>query len=291
MNQTTNPEGGGNAALSAFREIWAVDFEFQAPAGERPRPVCMVARELSTGRLVRLWRDDLVALRHPPFDCGPDSLFVAYYVSAELGCFLALGWPMPANILDLYAEHRCATNGLPTLCGDGLIGALAHRGLAPVDAGEKEAMRRLITEQASWSPAEQVAILDYCQSDVDALAALLPRMAPGLDLPRALLRGRYMAAVARMEWTGTPIDMPAHARLTASWDSLKGQLIVEVDRDYRVYDGLSFKADRFAAYLKQADIPWPRLPSSALALDEDTFKQQARLHPQLESLRQLRATL
>ena len=35
---------------------------------------------------------------------------------------------MPANILDLYAEHRCATNGLPTLCGDGLIGALAQHG-------------------------------------------------------------------------------------------------------------------------------------------------------------------
>jgi hypothetical protein len=91
MNPTLDPEGGGNAALLAFREVWLVDFEFQASAGEHPRPVCMVARELRTGRLVRLWRDDLVALRRSPFDCGPDSLFVAYYASAELGCFLALG--------------------------------------------------------------------------------------------------------------------------------------------------------------------------------------------------------
>src|SRR5215204_5919347 len=98
-----------------FREVWAVDFEFQAPAGERPRPVCMMAREVRTDRLVRLWRNDLLALRQPPFDCGPDSLFVAYYASAELGCFLALSWPMPANILDLYVEHRCATNGLSTV--------------------------------------------------------------------------------------------------------------------------------------------------------------------------------
>ena len=36
---------------------------------------------------------------------------------------------------------------------------------------------------------------------------------------------------------------------------------------------------------------WPRLPSGAPALDEDTFRQQARLHASLEPLRQLRSTL
>jgi hypothetical protein len=162
----------------------------------------MVARELRTGRLIRLWRNDLLALRRPPFDCGPNSLLVAYFASAELGCFLALGWSMPASILDLYVEHRCVTNGLPTFCGDGLIGALAFRGLAHLDAGEKETMRFLVMERASWSAPEKAAIVDYCQSDVDALAALLPHMAPELDVPRALLRGRYMAAAARIEWGG-----------------------------------------------------------------------------------------
>jgi hypothetical protein len=283
--------GGGVAALSAFRAVWLVDFEFQAPAGERPRPVCMVARELHTGRMIRLWREDLLALRQPPFETGPDSLFVAYYASAELGCFLALGWAMPACILDLFVEYRCATNGIPTLYGDGLIGALVQHGLAHLDAGEKEAMRRLIMEGTAWSEAEQAAILDYCQSDVDALAALLPRMTPGLDLPRALLRGRYMAAVAGMEWTGIPIDAVVHTRLQDAWGGLKGRLIADVDRDYGVYEGVSFKAGRFGSWLQRAGIPWPRLLSGALALDDETFRQQARLYPHLEPLRQLRATL
>ena len=79
-------------------------------------------------------------------------------------------------------------------------------------------------------------------------------MAPELDLPRALLRGRYMAAVARMEWTGVPIDTAVYDRLEAA-GTLKGRLIAEVDRDYGVYDGLSFKADRFAAYLTQSRYP------------------------------------
>ena len=41
-----------------FREVWAVDFEFAAPDGERPKPICLVARELRMGRLVRQWEDE-----------------------------------------------------------------------------------------------------------------------------------------------------------------------------------------------------------------------------------------
>ena len=77
--------------FSTFREIWLVDFEFDAQHGERPAVLCMVARELGTDRLVRLWADDLKRLREAPFGVGPTTLFVAYYASAELGCFLSLG--------------------------------------------------------------------------------------------------------------------------------------------------------------------------------------------------------
>ena len=65
-----------------IREIWFVDFEFSAPPGERPTPVCLVARELNSGRELRLWEDELKELKAPPYPIGPDSLFVAYYDSA-----------------------------------------------------------------------------------------------------------------------------------------------------------------------------------------------------------------
>jgi DNA polymerase I len=191
-----------------YREVWALDFEFRAPDGERPEPVCLVARELRGGRLLRFWRDELLALPRPPFDLGTGILFVAYYASAELGCFLALGWPMPARVLDLYCEFRAATNGLPTPCGPGLLGALQWHGLAAMAPDEKDAMRGLVMRGSPWSEAERRGILAYCQADVDALAALLPKMLPGIlsrqrdasrALGHALLRGRYMAAAARME--------------------------------------------------------------------------------------------
>jgi hypothetical protein len=40
-------------------------------------------------------------------------------------------------------------------------------------------------------------VLAYCESDVIALTRLLPRLLPQIDLPRAVLRGRFMKAVAR----------------------------------------------------------------------------------------------
>lgn len=83
--------------LHFYKEVWLGDFEFNSQAGERPSPVCFVARELRTGRLLRFWLDDLREMQLPPFSTDSDTLFVAYYASAELGCFLALGWPMPSR--------------------------------------------------------------------------------------------------------------------------------------------------------------------------------------------------
>jgi hypothetical protein len=215
--------------------VWLTDFEFGSPTGGRPAPVCLVAKEYFTGRLVRLWLADgapLVA----PFDTGPGALFVAYYASAELGCFLALDWPAPARILDLCAEFKCRTSGLPVPGGKGLLGALAFFGLDSLSVAEKKEMQALALRGGPYTGAEQQALLDYCQTDVDALARLLPAMLPAIDRPRALLRGRYMAAAARMEWAGVPIDTEALGRLRENWTRIKARLIAEVNQDYGVFE-------------------------------------------------------
>src|SRR4051812_16032515 len=183
-----------------FSEIWVVDFEFVAKPGDNPDPVCLVARELRGGREIRLWQDEFGT--SPPYPTGPDVLFIAYYASAEIGCHLALNWPVPKRILDLFAEFRNRTNGLETVAGNGLVGALAYFGLDSIGVIEKDQMRNLVLRGGPWSFDERVAILDYCAGDVDALARLLPAMLMQIDLPRALLRGRYMAAAAHIERNG-----------------------------------------------------------------------------------------
>jgi DNA polymerase I len=275
-------------------EIWCVDFEFMAglDSGERPRPLCMVALELRTGRELRLWRNELLKLSRPPFATGPDALFVAFFAAAELGCFLELGWSRPARILDLYVEFRAKTNigGKRPSGFNSLLGALAHHGLATLDADHKTEMRDRIQAGGPFTAAERAAILDYCASDVAALARLLGAMGPALDWPQALLRGRYIAAVAHMERAGTPIDVPLWRALAADWERLKEHLIRNVDGHYGIYDGTTFKLDRFVAYLARERIPWPVYPDGPPILKGSVFRDQALSYPQLGPLHQLRQT-
>ena len=267
--------------LGAFREVVAVDFEFGVTAGNRPDPVCLVAHELRSGRRLRIWQDQFGSA--PPYATGPDVLFVAYYASAELGCYRVLGWPMPERILDLFTEFRARTNGLDTPGGKGLLGALAYFGLDAIGASEKTEMRELVLRGGPWSEMDRTAILDYCEGDVAALERLLSAMLPGIDLPRALLRGRYMAAAAAMEHVGTPIDVPMLELFRRRWTDIQDQLIAEIDVDYGVFDGRTFKADRFARWLAAHNIPWPLLESGHLDLTDDTFRHQARAYPQVSA--------
>ena len=75
--------------------IYLVDFEFH-PAGGRegnpPVPVCMVVRQWPSGETSRHWQAELQTMPAAPFPTGTDALFVAYFASAEMDCFAALGW-------------------------------------------------------------------------------------------------------------------------------------------------------------------------------------------------------
>lgn len=279
-----------------FAEIWMADFEFVADEGERQRPICMVAEEYWTGEQIRLWEDDLRRLTSAPFDTGKDTCFVAYYASAELGCFLELGWPLPANTLDLFAEHRVMTNGQQLNHGNGLLGAARRYGVDTMGSEEKETMRDLIMGGGPWPADQRAAILDYCASDVELLRPLLAAMLPDMAatparLGQAVWRGRYMGAVATMEHNGVPIDVHTLSVINSNWQGIQEQLIAEVDKSFGVYDGRTFKSDRFAAYLQANGIPWPRSETNRLKLDDDTFRSMARAYTKVAPLRELRHAL
>jgi hypothetical protein len=138
---------------------------------------------------------------------------------------------------------------------------------------------------------ERLALLDYCQTDVDALAKLLPAMLPEVDLPRALLRGRYMAACAHMERVGVPVDTETLALLRERWDGMKMSIITSLDTA-GIYDGTVFHRDRWAEYLAGHNIPWPLLGSGTLALDDDTWRDMSKLYPsRVGPYRELRHSL
>jgi hypothetical protein len=152
-------------------------------------------------------------------------------------------------------------------------------------------MRSLILRGEPWSDNERAAILDYCGDDVMALERLLPAMLPHLDLPRALLRGRYMKAAAAMEHNGTPIDTETLARLRECWTDIQDDLIAGIDAAYGVFDGRTFKAERWEQYLITHGIPWPRLESDRIDLSDNAFRQMAKAYPAVSPMRELRSAL
>ncbi len=85
-----------------------------------------------------------------------------------------MGWPLPERVVDLHAVFRRLTSGILDPGDYALGGALDYHRLQ----GE----------------------------GVEGFERLLRTLQEKLDIPRALLQGRYGAAVARMEATGVPID-------------------------------------------------------------------------------------
>jgi DNA polymerase I len=269
--------------LAQFKYLIAADFEFSKGghdsfaaadrSGEFPRPVCLVAKELRSGQEWRVWEGDFRST--PPFPTGKDACFVAYYASAELGCFKALGWQNPHNVLDLCVEYRMRINKTRAKGTKPpparLVDALTHFGLDALAAIDKDDMRLLSLRGGPWTHNEQVALLNYCATDVYALEKLLPAMLAGIDLPRALLRGRYMAASAAMEWAGVPMDVPTLQTLREHWLDIQDDLIRAIDT-YGIYDGRTFKTDRWANLLVEKGIPWSRTETGQLDLHDQTFR-------------------
>lgn len=280
-----------NNFIKDFKEIWLVDFEFSCPPGEKPTPVCMVAIEKNSRRKIRLFKEELTSLTSTPFSIDKENLYVAYYASAEFSCHLTLNWELPFNVLDLFCEFRNFTNGKDIPSGNGLIGALTYFGLNSLDAVEKKEMRDLAMRGGEYTDSEKHALLDYCEADVKALDKLIEKMLPYIDLPRALIRGSYIKSVAHIENHGVPIDKKTYLLIKEKLPNIKDKLIQRVDPNGEIYEGTTFKLDKFTKYLVNKNISWPQLPSGHLALDDETFKYMAKIHQDIYPLHELRVLL
>jgi hypothetical protein len=278
-----------------FDEIWLHDFEFASQLDLRPDVVCLAAQELRSGRTLRLWRNQLGPL--PPYRTDAKVLFVNFVANAEGACHLALGWPLPAKILDLSPAFRNITNGRLTPEGKGLIGALRYYGFDTIGAKQKDAMRDRIAKGWPFTPEEKKKIQDYCYSDIDALLRLLPKILadPDFDLGTALYHGEFAAVAAGMAHNGVPIDMEIFPKLADAdtWRAVRDAMVPTIDAQYGVYvrnaaGDWTFNMERFAAYLKREGISWPVLDSGKLSMKRKTFEDMSKGWPQLEDLRQLR---
>jgi hypothetical protein len=245
--------------------------------------------------LWRIWEPELLTLTEAPFPLGPETIFTAYYASAEIGCFLQLGWPLPARVIDLFAEFRLLTNGRQPKGGYGLVSALNYFGLPAMAVEEKDALRRLAVRGGPWQAGEPEALLDYCTSDVTALAALWPKLSAKLRwaqdphaFEHAQLRGQYMVAAAHVERQGVPIDAPLLTRLRDAWPALKADVIRDADRKYQFWVNGRFKMAKFESWLSRNGYVWPRTDTGRPCLDREVLDEMSKVLPDIADFRDAR---
>ena len=133
---------------------------------------------------IRLWRGEFGST--PPFDIGPDTLFVAYSAWAEMTCFLVLGWRFPVHVYDLHTAYLATSNILLPYNPDevrkkarkGLSDACRAYGIEGWENIDKPEMAKAIGE-GRWREYGREAVLQYCEEDVRNSAELLRRQIAG----------------------------------------------------------------------------------------------------------------
>jgi hypothetical protein len=312
---------------SNFSTVVVVDFEYEIDGGGLPNVLCMVAHVLDENlrhvRTIRLWRgvvgQPLPPIdvyrgdfgNEPPFDIGPDALFVAYSAWAEMMCFAVLGWKFPVHIFDQHTAYLAASNILLPYSPDEirkkprkrLMDACRAYGLEGWERIDKDTIQKAIGD-GSWpdhySPADIVA---YCEEDGSMEARLLRaqlrghgRFAPA-DVSRGLHWSNYSAkCIARIQARGMPIDMEKWNAAQDNKAAVIGELLRRFDPSHGDDDPIytpegNWSYQRFEQWLVRAGVTaWPRLESGKLDTDGDAFRLMYHV-PGIEGLHALRDSL
>jgi hypothetical protein len=302
-----------------FGAVAVCDFEYECADGGLPYPLCMVAyvlnERLQHVRTIRSWRGEFDTI--PPFDTGPDALFVAYSAWAEMTCFKVLGWRFPEHIFDQHTAYLAASNVLPPYNPDearkkqrkGLKDACRAYGIHGWEGIDKGDIAESIgngTWRGRYSPRE---VVDYCEEDVKKEVELLraqlhPRLdthgrvlLPAADVERVLWWSDYSAkAIALIQARGMPIDLELWNLTQENKAAVVGALLQQFDPshgdDDPIYtpDGERSYA-RFEQWLARTGVAaWPRLESSRLDTDSDAFAMMAHV-PGVDGIHALRDSL
>jgi hypothetical protein len=286
------------------------DFEYEVAPGELPNVLCMVAHVLDENlqhvRTIRLWRGEFGPT--PPFEVGPDTLFVAYSAWAEMTCFKVLGWQFPVHIYDQHIAYLAASNELLPYEPDEvrkkprkrLSDACCTHCIEGWERIDKETISKAIgdgTWREHFSPQE---VLDYCEEDVRMSTKLLRaqlRTNHGVDVDHVLCWSNYSAkAIALIQARGMPIDLELWNLVQENKTAVIAELIRQFDPSYGsaypIYtpEG-EWSYQRFEQWLVYAGIgAWPRLESGRLDIDSDAFRIMYHT-PGIEALHALRDSL
>ena len=295
-----------------FSTINVCDFEYEVADGDLPHVLCMVVYVLDENlqhvRTIRLWRGDFGAA--PPFEVGPDALFVAYSAWAEMTCFMVLGWKFPEHIFDLHTAYLAASNVLlPHNPNEvrkrprkRLVDACRAYDIEGWERLDKETLSRDIGE-GRWRDHGRELVFEYCEEDVRKSTLLFSKQLQGrtrrspADVERVLHWSNYSAkSVAQIQARGMPIDVPLWNLVQENKAAVISELLPRFDPSWGGDDPIysptgEWSYARFERWLVDVGVAaWPRLESGKLDTSGDAFRLMSHV-PGIEGLHALRDSL
>jgi hypothetical protein len=294
------------SALAVFgltRPIF-LDFEFYPRIGCNPQPICVTWFDYAVSKEGRMW---LWGETPPcPFPMTEDTVFIAYNIAAEISCFLALGWPLPTNAIDLWLEYVQHRNTLPAeepryrsgkkipikRPAKDILSAMRHFHLGAGPKDVKANFQARAIQGPPWTAQDMIDLPAYCQTDTDMDVRLSGPLltAVGANDPErmceVLRRGLYNIAIATEVYAGFPMNCELLGPARKHRGFVQGILIDHLDkigvyRHSKTGDGKPKNPRIDRALMSQWIIKsgygtqWPVLDSGLFALDRETIGAMA----------------
>ena len=263
-----------------FSHIIVIDYEYKQLAGNNPKPVSCVMKDLVTGKTTKQW----LAGKKQKFPYSiPDSLFICHYAVAEVSCMIALGLGKPKHIFDTFVEEKKMMNGLIKI-GFGLLDTCERYGVKGLMSDDKKEFWRnhIINNYPNYTAEDQEGILKYNEEDVITTEKLFYKQLETLTknetdlkkiISQAIFHGRSMGVCAQIEHNGIPVDWKLYEDFNKYFPKIKELEIEEINKSCNVYDGDTFSHEKFAKFIEREGLAerWPKTPTGRFKTDSRTF--------------------
>jgi DNA polymerase I len=282
-----------------------IDFEYYAPPGCNPKPICIAWIRPTTGESGTrwLWGDPQPC----PFPMTVETVLLSYNIAAEVSCFLALGWARPTNVIDLWLEYGQLVNVWPAEAPEwkpkrapvkkprkGLLDAMRAFGLEATPSDVKAHFQRRAQQGPPWSDEDREQMPIYCLDDTDMIVRLADPLLEAVNacnpdrMYEILGRGLYNAAAATEVFGGIPINCSLLDSARKHRHILQEILIRKLDHDgvfrkpridnHGAWRDARLDRSRMTKLIVDRGYAarWPRLESGLFSLDRKTIEEMAR---------------
>ena len=277
-----------------FEYLCVVDTEFKGDQdkGEINDPICVVIKELKSGQVHRFSGPKL-KLPYP----ANKTLWIAHNVIAEAQTFLSYGIKLPKYWWDTLIEDRKLKFG--KVQSHSLLAACGRYGIQTISEDlKKYFINKIILANETYTDEQMSKILDYCESDVGAGAALFLEQCkeiekvkkfdgPEMIISQALFSGAAVACTAQVEFNGNHLNLELLKKIDDAFPYVKRKMIDELNAELDVYENDVLKQHKFDAWIERiglADV-WPLTITGQYKTDEKTLDTYKDAHPDIRKFK------